>query len=317
MSVSSSSSDKSLSASPLSPVLGPAGGRAVKWRGLHGSARGLAIASAAVHHNGPLLVIARSVPSAYQLADEIRFYAPDPQLPVRLFADTECLPYDVFSPHQGLIAERLETLYRFPTLTRGVVLVAASTLLQRLPPPGYVARYSFMLDIGDRLEIETLRQRLTQAGYRTVTQVMEPGEYAVRGGLIDLYPVGGAHPYRIDLFDDRVETIREFDPETQRSGQVLSEIQLLPAREVPLTDDAVQKFRQRFRARFEGDPQKVLLYRDVSKGISPPGIEFFMPLFFDTTATLFDYAPAGTLFVMEHGVEQAARDFARDVQARY
>jgi transcription-repair coupling factor (superfamily II helicase) len=310
-------SGNSLPFSPVTPALPASDARPARWHGLRGSARGLAIACAAMQHSGLVVVVTRNVPSADQLADEIRFYASDAPLPVRLFADSECLPYDVFSPHQGLIADRLETLYRLPQLTRGVILVAASTLLYRLPPPDYVGRHSFMLDVGSRLEIEELRAQLTQAGYRTVSQVMEPGEYAVRGGLIDLYPVGGAHPYRIDLFGDTVESVREFDPESQRSGRALSSIHLLPAREVPLTEEAVQKFRQRFRARFEGDPQKVPLYRDISKGISPPGIEFYLPLFFDTTATLLDYIPRGALYVMEHGIVQAAGDFRRDVQARY
>ncbi|MBI3899024.1 MAG: transcription-repair coupling factor [Gammaproteobacteria bacterium] len=282
-----------------------------------GSARGLAITTAAARHDGPLLVITHTVQAAYQLADEIHFYSPDDSIPVRLFPDWECLPYDIFSPHQGLIAERLETLYRLPNLTRGVVLVAASTLLYRLPPRDYVAAHSFLIDVGSRLDIERLRLQLTQAGYNGVSQVMEPGEYAVRGGLIDLYPVGMPHPYRIDLFGDTVETIREFDPETQRSGQSLPRIQLLPARECPLTENTIQQFRQKFRARFEGDPQKVPLYRDVSKGHSPPGIEFFLPLFFESTATLFDYLPSNALCVLEDGVDQAAADFLRDVRARH
>ena len=307
----------SVSESPLSPVLPAGKDDVVRWSRLLGGNRGLAIASAAMRREGPLLVVTRSVAAADQLADEIRFYASEKPFPIRMFPDWECLPYDVFSPHQELIAERLETLYKLPHVTHGVVLVAASTLLYRLPPHDYVAAHSFMLDVGDRLEITALRQQLTQGGYRTTSQVMEPGEYAVRGGLIDVFPVGATRPYRVELFGDTVETVREFDPETQRSGKQLASVQLLPAREYPLTDTAIQRFRQAFRARFEGDPQKVPLYRDVSKGLSPPGIEFFVPLFFDTTATLFDYLPAGTLCVLEEGAEQAGRSFLREAQTRY
>ncbi len=288
----------------------------MKWSRLLGSARGLAIAAAAAKHPGPVIVLVRSVEVADQLGDEIRFYAAG-SCPVLAFPDCECLPYDVFSPHQGLVAERLETLYRLPNLAHGIVLVATSTALYRLPPQDYVTAHSFLLDVGDDIEIDALRRQLTEGGYRAVSQVMEPAEYAVRGGLIDLFPVGAHHPYRIELFGDTVESIRQFDPENQRSGQPLRRVQLLPAREYPLTEGAIQRFRQAFRARFEGDPQKVPLYRDVSKGLAPAGVEFYLPLFFDATATFFDYVPSNALWVAEEGVELSARNFVRDVQARY
>ena len=303
--------------SPLDPVLPePPNGR-LRWCRLLGSSRGLAIAAAAERHPGPLVVLARSIEAANQLEDEVRFYAAGGPVPVHVFPDWECLPYDVFSPHQGLTAQRLETLYKLPTLFRGILLVAASTALYRLPPREYVLGQSFLLDAGDEIDIAELRQRLTQSGYRAVSQVMEPGEYAVRGGLIDLFPVGAHRPFRIELFGNTVETIREFDPETQRSDKPLRKIQLLPAREYPLTEDAIQRFRQAFRARFEGDPQKVPVYRDVSKGLAPPGVEFYLPLFFDETASLFDYVPASAVCMVEEGVEQAAEGFLREVTTRY
>lgn len=254
---------------------------------------------------------------ADQLEDEIRFYSPDPALPVLSFPDWECLPYDVFSPHQELVSQRLSTLYRLPRLTRGVVLAAVSTLLYRLVPREYVAGHSLLLSTGERLDLEPFREQLVQSGYHAVSQVMEPGEYAVRGGLVDLYPVGAPRPYRIDLFGDTVESIREFDPETQRSGQTLPSVQLLPAREYPLTEAAIQRFRQAFRARFEGDPQKVGIYRDVSKGIAPAGVEFFLPLFFERTASIFDYLPNRSVCVLADGAEQAAADFLREARGRY
>ncbi len=318
MSFVHSAEDKnSLSPSPLKPVLPQRRDLSIRWSRLLGSGRGLAIAATAAQHTGPLLVITRGVETAEQLGDEIRFYASGVQDSVHVFPDSECLPYDVFSPHQGLIAQRLETLYRLPNLARGIVLVAASTALYRLPPRDYVVGHSFMLGVGDQLQIDALRQQLTAGGYRATSQVMEPGEYAVRGGLIDLFPVGARQPYRVELFGDTVESIREFDPDTQRSGKSLRNAQLLPAREYPLTEEAIQRFRQAFRARFEGDPQKVPLYRDVSKGLASAGVEFYLPLFFDTTATLFDYVPNNALCVVEEGVEQAARDFLRDVNTRH
>ena len=201
--------------SPLKPVLPAKAGEKLVWGHLAGSARGLAIASAAQTHRGPLLVVAASSLAAQRIEDEIRFYAAD--LPILPFPDWECLPYDVFSPHPDIISQRLETLYRLPNLTRGVVLASASTLLHRLPPPEYVSGHSFLLNVGDRLDIQKLREQLTHANYRNVSQVMESGEFAVRGGLIDLFPAGSHQPYRIDLFDNQVETMREFDSATQRT----------------------------------------------------------------------------------------------------
>ncbi|HEY8555696.1 MAG TPA: transcription-repair coupling factor [Burkholderiales bacterium] len=317
MTLPASPADRAHEPSPLVPALPePPKGR-LRWCRLLGSSRGLAIAAAAERHPGPLVVLARSIEAANQLEDEIRFYAAGGPVPVHVFPDWECLPYDVFSPHQGLTAQRLETLYKLPGLSRGILLVAAGTALYRLPPREYVLGHSLLLDVGDEIDIAELRQRLTQSGYRAVSQVMEPGEYAVRGGLIDLFPVGAHRPFRIELFGDTVETIREFDPETQRSDQPLGSIQLLPAREYPLTEDAIQRFRQAFRARFEGDPQKVPVYRDVSKGLAPPGVEFYLPLFFAATESLFDYVPASAVCLVEEGVEQAAESFLREVTARY
>jgi transcription-repair coupling factor (superfamily II helicase) len=317
MSLPLSPTRKDLSISPLKPALPSNRNASIGWCRLLGSARGLAISCAAEQHIGPLLVITRNAEAAEQLEDEIRFYARSGQLPVYSFPDWECLPYDVFSPHQGLIAQRLETLYKLPNLTRGVVLVAASTALYRLPPRDYVERHSLLLDIGDEIPIERFRAQLSANGYRAVSQVVEPGEFAVRGGLIDLFPVGTPHPFRIELFGDNVESIHAFNPDTQRSGKSLPSIQLLPAREYPLTEHATQRFRQAFRARFEGDPQKVPLYRDVSNGLSAPGVEFFLPLFFETTSALFDYLPKNTLLVVEEGATRAASDFTREVRERH
>jgi transcription-repair coupling factor (superfamily II helicase) len=317
MSLLSASSPKDLSVSPLKPVLPGHPGAAVRWCRLLGSGRGLAISAAATRHPGPLVVIARSVEAVERLEDEIHFYAAAAQTPIYSFPDWECLPYDVFSPHQGLIAQRLETLYKLPGLTQGVVLVAAATALYRLPPREYVAAHSFVLAVGDSLQLDRFRSRLADNGYRAVSQVVESGEYAVRGGLVDLFPVGAAHPFRIELFGDTVESIHAFDPDTQRSGKRLPAVQLLPAREYPLTEQATQRFRQAFRARFEGDPQKVPLYRDVSKGLSAPGIEFFLPLFFETTSTFFDYIPSNALCIVEEGTEPAVENFSREVRTRY
>ena len=301
--------------SPLKPILPTHPGENYAWSRLAGSARGLAIASAAGEYKGPLLIITVSSFSAQRLEDEIRFY--DGDLPILPLPDWESLPYDVFSPHQDIISQRLETLYRLPGLTRGVVLASISTLLHRLSPRDFVTGHSFLLKLGDRLDIQQLREQLIHANYHNVSQVMEPGEFAIRGGLIDLFPAGSHQPYRIDLFGDQVESIREFDPATQRSGETIKSIQLLPAREFPMTEDAIQKFRQAFRARFEGDPQKVPLYRDISKGISPSGAEYYLPLFFPHMATIFDYLPKDTLCVLEAGTSETAGKFQLETLQRY
>ncbi len=252
------------------------------------------------------------------MEDEIRFYLADSEaVPILPFPDWESLPYEAFSPHPDIISDRLLTLYRLPGLTQGIVLVTATTLQNRLAPRHYVAGNSFLLGVGDRIDLEAFRGRLSEAGYRAVAQVIEPGEYAIRGGVVDVFPMGTATPYRLDLFGDSIETIRRFDPENQRSGEKLTGIRLLPAREAPLHPEAIQKFRQGFRVHFEGDPQKVALYRDVSKGIAPAGVEYYLPLFFDALETLFDYLPSSTLCVVEDGIDAIQNTFWMETEERY
>ena len=276
------------------------------------------MARTAEAHDGPLLVITRDTRTARQIEDEIRFYLGESgHVPLLPFPDWESLPYDAFAPHPDIISERLLTLYRLPELTHGIVLLTAATLQHRLPPRTYVSGHTFLLDAGSSLDIETFRARLQQAGYQSVAQVMEPGEYAVRGGIVDVFPMGALAPYRIDLFGEKVESIRLFDPESQRSGKKLPGIRLLPAREVPLQPEAIQRFRQAFRTRFEGDPQKVALYREVSKGSAPAGIEYYLPLFFEATASLFDYLPENALCIIEDGIEETAQVFWQETEERY
>jgi transcription-repair coupling factor (superfamily II helicase) len=272
---------------------------------------------AALDRNSPVLVICHNAQTAASLSDEIRFYGNKTDLPALQFPDWECLPYDAFSPHPDLVSERLATLNALPALKRGIVLADTGTLLHRLPPTTYVAGQSFLLDTGSKLDIEQLRGQLARAAYRHVSQVMEPGEFAIRGGIVDLFPVGSQTPFRLDLFGDQIESIREFDPQSQRSGKPLTRVRLLPAREFPLTEDGIQHFRASFRSRFEGDPQKVALYRDVSQGFAPPGIEYYLPLFFDSLACLFDYLPAESLLILDGGIDDSARRFVHDASERY
>lgn len=304
--------------SPLDPEIPVSKDIHGTWSRLSGSARGLAIVEAAKAHAGPVLVVLPEVRTSYQVLEEIRFYAQAVKdLPILIFPDWESLPYDAFSPHPDIVSRRLQTLYRLPNLERGIVIATVSTLMHKLCPPQFVNGHSFLLHTGETLNITAFRDRLSHSGYQTVSQVMEPGEFAIRGGLIDLYPMGSATPYRIDLFGEEVESIRTFDPGTQRSDQNLGEIQLLPAREFPLTEAGSKHFRQSFRARFAGDPQKSSIYRDVSNGIAPAGAEYYLPLYFDALVSFFDYLPETALCIYDAGITPAAETFSREAMERY
>ncbi len=224
-----------------------------RWGQLHGAAAALAIAQHAERSARPLLVIAAGAREAERLHGEIEFFAPR-DLPVRLFPDWETLPYDLFAPHPDIVSQRLTTLHGLPELSRGVVLVALGTLLQRLPPRQWIDAHVLDLARGEKLELEAFRERLVAAGYAHVSQVTAHGEFAVRGSLLDIFPMGSESPVRIDLFDAEIDSIRGFDPETQRSTGQFEKLRLLPAREYPLDAPGVRQFRRRYRARFEGDP---------------------------------------------------------------
>ncbi|MBK1726761.1 transcription-repair coupling factor [Halorhodospira neutriphila] len=286
------------------------------WSALAGAAQPLALAEAARRHGGPVLAVAGSPQQAAALQEAVAFFL-DGQGEVLGFPDWETLPYDVFSPHQDIVSERLAALYRLPSLEAGVLIVPAATLMQRLPPRGWLEGRTLLLRVGERLDLEEMRRRLEAGGYRCVPEVGEHGEFAVRGALLDLFPMGGDTPYRIDLFDDEVESLRRFDPETQRTTSQVEAIELLPAQEMPTDDDGIARFRQAFRAEFEGDPSRSAVYRAVSEGRLPGGIEYYLPLFFEQTATLFDYLPASTLAVRTAGIDEAAEAHWRQIEQRH
>ncbi|HEU0187343.1 MAG TPA: transcription-repair coupling factor, partial [Gallionellaceae bacterium] len=285
-----------------------------RYTRLVGSSDALALAQHA-GKNKLLVVIAANALEAQRLVEEIPFF--NPALKVHLLPDWETLPYDHFSPHQDLVSERLATLHHIRTQVCDVVVVPITTALYPLPPVEYLAAYTFFLKKGDTLDINGLREQMTLAGYNHVQQVLTPGEYCVRGGLIDLFPMGSVLPYRIDLFSDEIETIATFDVDTQRTLYPVPEIRLLPAREFPLDDAGQARFRQSFRERFEGDPSRSRIYKDVSKRIAPAGIEYYLPLFFERTATLFDYLPAHATLVLHHDVDAAIQQFTADAASRY
>ncbi len=279
-----------------------------------GSGDALAIARLA-GTAAPLAVVCASSVDARRLAEELRFFAPD--LRATLFPDWETLPYDTLSPHQDLVSERLESLHRITNGEFDVVVMPVSTALQRLAPPAYLAAYTFFLRQGTTFSIESFRAQMTLAGYSHVSQVVSPGEYCVRGGLVDLFPMGSALPYRIDLADDQIESLRAFDPDTQRTLYKVPEVRLLPAREFPMDEASRVRFRARFREAFETDVTRAQVYRDVSNGIPPAGIEYYLPLFFEETGTFFGYLPPSTTLVMHHDCNQAIEEFWTSVNSRH
>lgn len=269
---------------------------------------------------GRLAAIFTAEPGDTQrLEDELKFFAPE--LKVAVFPDWETLPYDSFSPHQDLISERLATLWELlqsqKTKSIDVVLMPASTALTRLAPPSFLAGTTFNFKQKQRLDEASLRAQLTLAGYTNVSQVVQPGEYAVRGGLIDLFPMGSAVPYRVDLFGDEVDSIRTFDPDSQRSLYPVPDVRLLPGREFPMDEAARKKFRERWREKMDGDPTKSRIYRDIGDGIASGGIEYYLPIFFEQTATVFDYLGETAGLALHGEVDEAIQRFWTDTKERH
>ncbi|QOJ20579.1 MAG: transcription-repair coupling factor [Gammaproteobacteria bacterium] len=292
----------------------PAPGAIARHADFAGSGDALFLAQLAQQAK-PVTIITANALDAQRLLEEIPYFAPG--LRTHLLPDWETLPYDTFSPHHDLVSERLATLYQVMTGACDVLIAPLTTALYRMLPREYLAAHTFFLKQGETLDVAALRSQLTLAGYSHVTQVFSPGEYSVRGGLIDLFPMGSPLPYRIDLMDNDIDTIRTFDVDTQRSIYPVNEIRLLPAREFPLDEAGRTFFRGKFREQFEGDPSKKQIYKDISKGGTPAGIEYYLPLFFEQTATLFDYLPDDTLLCLHHDVRPVIDEFWRDTQSRY
>jgi transcription-repair coupling factor (superfamily II helicase) len=285
-----------------------------RYCGLAGSSDALALTRLAAQAR-PLAVLSANALDAGRLLEEIAWFAP--QLRACLLPDWETLPYDNFSPHHDLVSERLATLYRIQRGDFDIVIVPAATALFRLCPPSYLAAYTFFLRQGEKLDADALRRQLALAGYSAVTQVVTPGEFCFRGGIIDLFPMGSAVPYRLDLDDDLIETIRTFDVDSQRTLYAVNDVRLLPAREFPMDEAGRTKFRGRWRELFEGDPSKRRLYKDVSNGVPAAGVEYYLPLFFDELATVFDYLPEDATLAFHHDVAGAVQAFWQDAQSRH
>jgi transcription-repair coupling factor (superfamily II helicase) len=295
----------------------PAGAtRRTRWQALPGAAQALAIAAAAERHAGLVVVLGRDVASSHRLEAELAVFLP-PDLPVLHFPDWEVLPYDIYSPVADLVSQRIATLNRLPTTRRGVLVLPAATAMQRLAPRSHVLGAHVDFRVGERLDIGEQRRRFDAAGYRHVPQVLEPGDYATRGALLDVFPMGSAEPYRVELFDDAIDTIRTFDPETQRSAARVEAVQLLAGREVPTSEAAAKRLRGALRDRFDIDPRRCPVYQDVAEGVAPAGIESYLPLYFDRTDTIFDYLGNDALLVLDAAALQSAESFYAQTTERF
>ncbi|MBA2655140.1 MAG: transcription-repair coupling factor [Gammaproteobacteria bacterium] len=303
---------------PLEVIIPKKPGERQFWGQLYGLAGSLAVSCASKTHEGLVVVVTPDMQAATKLQYELEFFAlENDSLPIFTFPDWEILPYDHFSPHQDIVSERLLTLYRLPQLTKGIIIVPINTLMHFTTSREYVEALTFAIKKGDSIDLTEFQRRLERSGYRHVSQVMEHGEFSVRGALLDLFPMGSTQPYRLDLFDEEVDSIRIFEIETQRSLEVIDEIRLLPAREFPLTEAAITQFRQSWRNMFSGNPAHCPIYESVTKGQYATGIEYYLPLFFDKTHTLFDYFSPNTVIVQIGDIESKANQFWHEVSERY
>ncbi len=286
---------------------------------LLGSSLALWLAEAVSSSDACHLVVVPEPQMTEKLAEELRFFLSGTavDLPIHILPDAETLAYDRFSPHQDIISERLGVLYQLPKMKKGILLVCITTLMQRICPRDHILRNAFCLKVGQTLELDQLQRDLTLTGYLHVAQVMEHGEFTRRGSIVDLFPMGSEVPYRIDLFDNEIDSIRTFDPETQKSITKIDEIRLLPAREFPLDQEGITRFRTEFRDRFPGNPTDCDVYLDVSEGWGSPGLEYYLPLFFEKISSLFDYVPDHTQVITLGGIEEAAQQFWQEIKERH
>ncbi|MCS4307211.1 transcription-repair coupling factor (superfamily II helicase) [Rheinheimera pacifica] len=287
------------------------------WGNLQGAALPLALAQLITQQPALYLLIVPDTPTALKLEQELGVFYQQQSCPLLTLPDWETLPYDVFSPHQDIVSQRLKTLYQLPRLTQGLVIVPVSTLLLRICHRDYLEQNSFLIKKGQQADLAALKRQLTAVGYRSVEQVMEHGEFSARGSILDLYPMGANVPYRIDFFDNDVDGIRTFDPDNQRSLQAVEAIELLPAHEFPTDQAAIERFRMAYRERFNARNEKESLYQQVSQGVLPAGIEYYLPLFTEKTATLFDYLPPNSRCLLLGDTEHSADKFWLELKRRF
>jgi len=301
----------------LNPPLPLSTKESIAWNNLHGSAASYAIAEIARTHSGVVFIVLDNPHELTILEQEIQCYLGNVGLPVFRFPGLECLPYEHLSPHQEVGSERIRILSQLPGMKRGILLVQTDTLLQYLPPVDYIYKHSFVISVGQNIDFEEFRLRLMDSNYAVVDLVISPGEFASRGGLIDVFPVGAKLPFRLEFFDDEIDSIRFFDPDTQRTIDKVEEIEIRPAREFPMTKSGIDQFRSAFREAFDCDPLTQPIYNEVSQGNAPPGIEFYLPLFFEQTASIFDYLDRSALVITSAVIETELSDCMDDIEQRY
>ena len=304
----------------FSPILAKSRGKNADkkvWQNLPGSSATVAIFHGALSTQQPILLLTHDTPSALRLEQELASLNKQEKLPICLFPDWETLPYDTFSPHQDIISQRLATLYQLSRMDKGIVIVPISTLIQRLAPKQYIEANSLIIKKGDKKDLHQLRQNLEASGYRCVDQVMEHGEFSARGAILDIFPMGSNTPFRLDFFDDEIDEIRLFDPENQRSSDKVDGINLLPAHEFPTDTDGTNLFRSQYREQFTSTIDKESIYHQVSNGIMPAGIEYYLPLFFEQTNTLCDYLTDNTLVIISGDIDKSLSHYWTDINYRY
>jgi transcription-repair coupling factor (superfamily II helicase) len=301
---------------PFLETPAPEPARPLRVGQLYGSSRSLFLCEQVESHRGLSVIVCSDMTDAEQLEQEIRFFSREAPRIYR-FPDLETLPYDQFSPHQDIVSERIRCLASISKASEGILILPVSTLLQKISPPQFIRQRSLNLQTGDLVAMSALREELSHYGYRAVAQVEEHGEFSVRGSLLDLFPMGSSNPFRIDFFDDEVETIRSFDAETQKSIAKIDAIRLLPAQEYPLDEQGIKGFRLKFRETFEVDPNTCPVYVDISEGIASPGVEYYLPLFFDGLVSLFDYLPENCRLLIDDAAQAHAAGFIEQVDQRY
>lgn len=301
-------------ASPLQPPAPTARDNQLSWTQLNVAS--FALAASALEAPGLKCIICNDMHSAYELQRNLGYFCDD-KTQVLLFPDWEILPYDRFSPHEDIISERLRILAQLATLSSGILIASINTLMAHLPPPEYIASQSWQLSLGDNLRLQSLRDQCIKAGYHLSQQVLAHGEFALRGSIVDVFPMGAASPFRIELFDDTIDSLRTFNVGTQCTEEEVAQITLLPAHEYPLTEDAITLFRQQWRERFQGNPKECSLYNAISQARSAAGIEFYLPLFFKECASIFDFLPQNTTCLYQQSIVETAENFIQETKARY
>ena len=277
----------------------------------------LIIAKSIELNNGLTLIVAPSAKAVNVLFSKLSFFLKNKDIPLIRFPDRETLPYDIFSPHHDLVSERLETLQQLHTLDRGALILSVTTLMSRLSPTNFISSRSFKYAIGEKLNLTKLKDQLSENGYRRVETVYEHGEYALRGSIIDVFPMGVDQPFRIDLFDEEIETIRIFSPDTQLSNSNIPSIDLLPANEFPMDQNAVNLFSKNWISAFDSDPLRCPIYISIRKGIIPNGIEAYLPLFFEKTSNLFDYLPSNISVLITEDIHKISTQYWNEINSRY